>query len=1514
MSRLNRCWNAMSITKKYAGVAANKWLIISLLAGIFVSIAASVAVARFNHNQANDAVMLASEHAADAVVSRLNLYQYGLRGVRGSILSMPENTFTRTGFDRYGLSRNVDQEFPGARSFGFVRRVAPKDEVAFLAQARADGWPDFSIHQFAQHDSDRYVIQYISPLERNRVAIGLDIGSEPHRRQAALSSMRSGEVRLTAPITLVGGTGTAQQSFLILLPIYSGVVTPDTVKERERKVFGWAYAALSMEEVLAGLRPPEDDTLLELRDVTDPASSVVIYNSDDTPPPEAVLSHRVERDVFGRRWQVQLSVYPRFLNQLRPLSPWLVLGAGGLVTLLLVSLVGVLGVSRTRQRQIIAEQATLASIVESSADGIIGNSLDGSVTSWNKGAEKLLGFSAQEALGRSFVDLVVPASLRAQEAEIIAHLHDGKPVPSFNTQRTHKNGELISVSVTVAAIRDSSDHVIGASITVRDISEQMAAEARINELNSSLEAQVAERTSELRQLNVLLGNVLRSASEVAIIATDHHGVIRLFNTGAERMLGYAAADVIDRSTPAAFHLAEEVAARSNELSTEFSQPIEGFRVFVHKAELEGAETREWTYVRSDGTPVPVSLSVTAMRDEQGAFNGYLGMAVDLTARKAFESAFTSARDQLLMAADVAELGIWSLSLADNKLSWNDRMFELYGQPLSLRGEGLSYEHWYSRVHPDDAQMAEDALRFTLEEGGIYDPIFRVVRPDGEVRIVHAGAQVERDVSGVALRVTGINRDITVQRELESRLRDARDQADAASAAKSSFLANMSHEIRTPMNAVLGMLHLVQNTEMSLRHLDYISKAESAAKSLLGLLNDILDYSKIEADKLQLDVHAFELEALMRDLAVVLAGNQGAKDVEVMFDLAPTLPSSLLGDSMRLQQVLINLAGNALKFTQHGQVVVKVEELQRTDEVVRLHIEVSDSGIGISESQLQRIFDGFTQAEASTTRRFGGTGLGLAISKRLIALMGGQLQVSSEKGVGSRFWFDIDMGISQALPLTALRPGVDRSMRLLVADDNEVAGDLLVRAVEALGWQADLVTGGHQAVARAQHMQDEGRAYDVILMDWRMPDLDGLSTARLIRTRSHEQSVPMIIMVTAYGREVLADAQQEGEVPFSGFLIKPITPKQLADTINQVLAGDKVLGPTAASVRSAKPKRLAGMRLLVVEDNILNRQVAYELLQGEGAQVSLAEGGLEGVQLATESPQPFDAVLMDVQMPDIDGLEATRRIRAHVRSQAVTIIAMTANASSADETDCRAAGMNDHLGKPIDLDKMVNTLLRHAGRACAVPNAPQQTTNAPEPVVEPFDTISQRFGENLDLIRTVLGSFATEQARQLALLHEHATQANATAAASVLHAIKGSSGTMGARAMAKLAGDVEQRLLNEDEASTTGLLADSRIVETLGELLRVSDEALKAMFASSVQPTSSEATAPAYLPIEAWCEAMGDILRLLEASNMNAIAQSKTLLAKTPTRLRPLYDPFFERVQSLDFAGSLILGRALLDSV
>lgn len=1512
--------------RKHRFFALSWGVAITLAAGLGASILGAWILERVNEQQAQEAVAAATEEAAELVLTRLNLYQYGLRGVRGAVLTAGEHGISREVFYQYHHPNDLASEFPGARALGFIRRVPEQDESEFLKRARADGKADFSIRQFSPHSGERYVVQYVVPLEGNQPAIGLDIASEISRREAAQSAIHNGVARITAPITLVQGMAKPQQSFLILMPIFRGGVTPATAAHRETAAFGWTYIVLQTEEVLRGLRIENETVHLRLRDITVPGQENLFYEStDNSASGETLMTHQSEREVYGRRWQIELGAHPLFIQRLHQVSPKVVLLMGGLLTLLLATLAGVVSVSRQRRRQIFAEQARLAAIVESSADGIIGKTLNGVVTNWNKGAEQLFGYTAEEAVGQTLAHLVVPEALVAEEAHILARIRAGERIASFDTQRHHKDGRLIDVSANISPIYGEGGRVIGASKTLRDISAKKAAEARILELNSSLEEQVAQRTSELRHLNLLLGTVLRSATEVSIIATDLDGVIRVFNKGAEHLLGYDAEELLGKNTPALIHEPEEVAARGIELSEEYAQVIDGFRVITYKPELEGAETREWTYIRKDGSRFPVTLVVTSMRDDDGNLSGYLGIAVDITERKAAEkelaaslettqkqrSELMAVHDQLVMAAEVAELGIWSWTLADNNLQWNDRMFEIYGQPLTLRNTGLSYQHWYARVHPEDAVATAANLNAAVEGNGVYDTVFRVVRPDGQIRFIQAGAQVERSPNGAPLRVTGINRDITSQRELESHLLYAKEQADTASAAKSSFLANMSHEIRTPMNAVLGMLQLVQNTDLNGRQLDYVTKAQTAAKSLLGLLNDILDYSKIEAGKLQLDLHPFELEPLMRDLAVVLAGNQGQKEVEVMFDLDANLPNDLIGDSLRLQQVLINLAGNALKFTMEGQIVVSVEQLMRTENSVSLRIAVSDTGIGISPEQLQCIFEGFTQAEASTTRRFGGTGLGLVICKRLVSLMGGELQVESQQGVGSRFWFDITLDVAPNARLRPDSPGVDVSIRILVADDNAMAGELLLRTVHALGWKADHVSGGTQAVEWVKNAQARGEAYDVVLMDWRMSDMDGLSAAQLIRQQGNGVPPPMVIMITAYGREVLADANEMGDAPFVGFLTKPVTPKQLADAVQRALNGKDLAQSLPPRSTVGRPQRLAGLRLLVVEDNMLNRQVADELLTGEGAQVTLAEGGLEGVSRVMTENVSFDAVLMDIQMPDIDGLEATRRIRSNPRFATLPIVAMTANASNTDREACLAAGMNEHVGKPIDLEQLVVTLLFQVGREDSQASLAVGQANTEEGVIEPRASIISRFGGDLDLIRNVLRNFGPELEKQLVRLHDQIQRQDASGAAFVLHTIKGSSGTMGAKAMSLLAGDLEQKLKSADAESVASIFADATWFDELSRLLQQSLEQMNVDFGQSPRAKIS-AGEEAMEPTQ-WKESLKEILLLLEAGNLQAIELADALASKTPPSLRPQFDELVVLVQSLDFSAAMPMGRDLLRS-
>jgi PAS domain S-box-containing protein len=567
-------------------------------------------------------------------------------------------------------------------------------------------------------------------------------------------------------------------------------------------------------------------------------------------------------------------------------------------------------------------------------------------------------------------------------------------------------------------------------------------------------------------------------------------------------------------------------------------------------------------------------------------------------------------------------------------------------------------------------------------------------------------------NGVIEKYISIRTDITERKQYEITLQAARARAEEATRSKGQFLANMSHEIRTPMNAILGMLTLLHSTDLDRRQRDYAEKSEGAAKSLLALINDILDFSKVEAGKMELDAQPFRLERLMRNLAVILSSNVDAKGIEVLFDMDPAVPEVLLGDTMRLQQVLINLGSNAIKFTAQGQVVVAVRLLQQGTDRARVEFAVQDSGIGIAAENHARIFTGFSQAEASTTRQFGGTGLGLAISQRLVGLMGGALRLHSALGQGSTFSFALDLPLVPTIPTQLLEPSraLPASRRVLLVEHNPVARQLLARMVRSWGWTVEAADCGEAALQLVQTQLRPGVfPFAVVYMDWQMAGMDGWDTTTRMRQlcRDHNAPQPVVVMLSNSSREALSQRTQQEQSLLNGFLVKPVTASMLleaaleAGTTSRLRKTDR---PGAASQR-----RLRGMRLLVVEDNLINQQVAEELLSLEGALVSLAANGQLGVDAiaAASQTKQFDAVLMDIQMPVLDGFGATALVRHQLGLRDLPIIAMTANALDSDREECLAAGMQAHVGKPFDLAQLVHTLLQVSGY---VP--PAQTALAP----------------------------------------------------------------------------------------------------------------------------------------------------------------------------------------------------------
>jgi len=613
---------------------------------------------------------------------------------------------------------------------------------------------------------------------------------------------------------------------------------------------------------------------------------------------------------------------------------------------------------------------------------------------------------------------------------------------------------------------------------------------------------------------------------------------------------------------------------------------------------------------------------------------------------------------------------------------------------------------------------------------------------------------------------------------------ARLAAERASQAKTRFLANMSHEIRTPMNAVLGMLRLLQKTPLDARQRDYAVKSEGAARGLLGLLNDILDFSKIEAGHLSLDPHPTRLDELLRDLSVILAANVDKRELELIFDLDPGLPPVIVADALRLLQVLINLAGNAIKFTQAGEVVLRIARASQSASSIVLDFSVRDTGIGIPPDQQQRIFSGFTQAEASTARRFGGTGLGLAISRRLVRLMGGDIHLDSTPGRGSRFSFTLSFPLPDEDTPVAQR----QALQALVIDDHPEARRAIGTLAESLGWTTRLAAGGAEALELI-----EGGTPEVVLLDWVMPGMDGWQTA--VRLRQRLGPEPLILMVTSHDRERLAQRSATEQALLDGFLVKPITAAMLSQAVAtaiQARRGDGVHPEPA-------PQRLAGMHLLVVEDNPGNQQVTRELLELEGAEVILAGDGQQALSLLaqTRGRRGFDAVLMDVQMPVMDGTTATRLIRRQLGLN-LPVIAMTAGALDAERQACLDAGMDEHIGKPFDPDMLVAVLRRRCGaaavesRTAASDLPPTLLADAGRAGIALAEALARMSGR-VELFERTLSALH-DQDRKLA----QALAEGGRAAARGLHGYRGLAAMLGAGELAALAAEGEHAAAPDED--------------------------------------------------------------------------------------------------------------------
>ena len=1203
-----------------------------------------------------------TQEARQQLKDRITLPAYGLAGARASYFALKD--FSRASFRSYVEARNLEKEFPGVRGFAFVQRVTKDNIALFVAKERQDGAPDFTIKSLNKIIYEpHYVVRFIEPYIYNSNALGLDIGSESLRREAIEQAKMSGATTLTAPLYLVQG-GKSSPGFLLNLPIYLNSIIPDDPKQRDHDFIGVINAPVVFHDLILQtgfMKEYEGQYNIRITDVAAASteSNSNLYQNISQWSDTTKYKSKVTLSLFGREFLIEMQSSSSYDQMHWSFVPVAVISLGVLFSVLIarhLRLAKILSEKKINDALEIKEYNKNYEIISNQTDNaVIFTDAKGYINWTNAGFQRLTGYSRDEVLGKNPGQLLQCDQTDMQEVALIrAKLRDNLPYVGELLNQA-KDGRKYWVELRIHPIFEVDGSVKGFISIELDVTQRHLNEERLN------------------RAILLNSNLVDAINNIAIVSiANKKGIISHVNDKFCTASGYSRKEMIGNTHALIYSGSDSV----NDWSDVWETIGTG---------------KNWTGQvcnrAKDGHLYWEELSVNAFLDPEGEIENYISISFDITSRINAEKESIDKSTLMYGAIDTIGEAFCLYDVNDRLVYFNEQYSNLYSGSAPAIVVGNTFEN---------------IIRYGAENGQYVDALGRVEDWVAERLAIHQAANtdiIQHLANGVILRIrerrtstgyiVGFRTDIT-------ELMESKDAAQAAERSKSKFLANMSHEIRTPMNAILGMLTLLRLTNLSHQQKDYVKKAELSGKFLLGLLNDILDISKVSAGMLKLDNSPFRLDHMIRDLGKIFSATIRTEKVELIIDAESVAFLEVLGDRLRLHQALLNLGSNAIKFTETGHVFFYVGVTARKVGQVRVRFEVSDTGIGIEPGFQKSIFEEFTQASPATASMYGGSGLGLKITKQLIELMGSELQLESVLGKGSRFYFEVDLVNIDNFRLdfpnepnfSHIAPN---NIQALLLEDNAISRQILERSCKKLGWNVTSFSNGEEVIQHLCVNIQFTPAYDVILLDYNTPGVTGKEVFEKLRMT--DVITPVIFMVT---HNDFSAAQAENFDLYAAgdaILVKPVTTLDLYDAVANLRTRQKD-SPVPLSSLQSNDAPLGGIHILLVEDNLINQQVGSELLMNEGAVVDIAANGQLAVDAVQLNPKAYDILLMDMQMPVMNGIIATQTIRESLCLRDLPIIAMTANVMDDDRTRCLLAGMNDHVSKPLDIDELVKVILRH----------------------------------------------------------------------------------------------------------------------------------------------------------------------------------------------------------------------------